>query len=144
MIQHAGLIARRLGGLWRGVLIEGPSGAGKSDLAIRALDHGFRLVADDRVLLWSAEGRLYGRAPDILAGQIEVRGQGIARASPLVFSEITLLVRLGPVERLPDPEFATRLGVETPQLWVDPFEVSAPHKIVLAVSAFDAAHKRRI
>ncbi|WP_397399067.1 HPr kinase/phosphorylase [Phenylobacterium sp.] len=144
MIQHAGLIARRRGGLWRGVLIEGPSGAGKSDLAIRALDHGFRLVADDRVLLWSAGGRLYGRAPDILAGQIEARGQGIARVTPLAFSEITLLVRLGAAERLPDPESTILLGVEIPQLWVDPFAVSAPHKIVLAFSAFDAAHKRRI
>lgn len=144
MIQHAGLIARRRGGLWRGVLIEAPSGAGKSDLAIRALDHGFRLVADDRVLLWSAGGRLYGRAPDILAGQIEVRGQGIVQVAPLAFSEIALLVRLGPVERLPDPESATLLGAEIPLLCVDPFEVSAPHKIVLALSAFDAAHKRRI
>lgn len=144
MIQHAGLIARRRGELWRGVLIEAPSGAGKSDLAIRALDHGFRLVADDRVLLWSAGGRLYGRAPDILAGQIEVRGQGIVQVAPLAFSEIALLVRLGTVERLPDPESATLLGAEIPLLYVDPFEVSAPHKIVLALSAFDAAHKRRI
>ena len=144
MIQHAGLIARRRGGLWRGVLIEAPSGAGKSDLAIRALDHGFRLVADDRVLLWSAGGRLYGRAPDILAGQIEVRGRGIVQVAPLAFSEITLRVQLGPSERLPDPECAPFLGVQIPQVRIDPFEVSAPHKIVLALSAFDAAHKRRI
>ena len=51
-------------GGWRGALIEGPSGAGKSDLALRALDAGFRLVADDRVVVWTSGGRLFGRAPD--------------------------------------------------------------------------------
>ena len=65
MIRHAGLIARRMGGVWRGVLIEGPSGAGKSDLALRALDQGFRLVADDRVVVWTDAGRLgYGTTSD--------------------------------------------------------------------------------
>ena len=67
MILHAGLVARRQDGYWRGVLIEGASGAGKSDLALRALDHGFRLVADDRVVVWASGGALYGRAPDSLA-----------------------------------------------------------------------------
>ena len=37
MIVHAGLIAMRLRGRWRGALIEGPAGAGKSDLALRCL-----------------------------------------------------------------------------------------------------------
>ena len=50
MIAHAGLLAQRIGGRWKGALIEGPSGAGKSDLALKALDAGFRLVADDRVM----------------------------------------------------------------------------------------------
>jgi serine kinase of HPr protein (carbohydrate metabolism regulator) len=48
MIRHAGLVATRLGGRWRGALIEGPSGTGKSDLANRMIATGFRLVADDR------------------------------------------------------------------------------------------------
>ena len=61
MILHAGLVARRQDGYWRGVLIEGASGAGKSDLALRALDHGFRLVADDRVVVWASGGALYGQ-----------------------------------------------------------------------------------
>ena len=51
MIHHAGLLARWTGGHWRGVLIEGESGSGKSDLALRALDDGWSLVADDRTLL---------------------------------------------------------------------------------------------
>jgi serine kinase of HPr protein (carbohydrate metabolism regulator) len=64
MILHAGLVALRLAGFWRGALICGPSGAGKSDLALKALDAGFRLVADDRVV-WPrprSPGRI-GRGP---------------------------------------------------------------------------------
>lgn len=144
MIRHAGLIARRIGGVWRGLLIEGPSGAGKSDLALRALDHGFRLVADDRVLLWTSAGRLFGRAPDALAGLIEIRGQGVASAPSLPFSEVTGLLRLGPAERMPEPATETILGITVPLLAADPFETSAPAKLGRALTAFDAAHKRRI
>ena len=144
MIHHAGLIARRIGGVWRGIMIEGPSGAGKSDLALRALAHGFQLVADDRVLLWAADGRLYGRAPDILAGQIEVRGLGIVTAPARRFCEVCLLVRAGVADRMPEPATQTVLGVSTQLLKVAPFEVSAPIRLGLALTAFDAAHKRRI
>ena len=37
MILHAGLVALRVDGFWRGALILGPSGAGKSDLALRLM-----------------------------------------------------------------------------------------------------------
>ncbi len=86
MIVHGGLIARRLGEHWRGVLIEGPSGAGKSDLALRALERGFSLVADDRVRLFVSGGRLYGRAPSALAGLIEARGIGVTRRPFVAFA----------------------------------------------------------
>ncbi|MGL6042504.1 MAG: HPr kinase/phosphorylase, partial [Sandaracinobacteroides sp.] len=33
-----------------GVLLFGPSGAGKSDLALRLIDRGAVLIADDRVV----------------------------------------------------------------------------------------------
>jgi serine kinase of HPr protein (carbohydrate metabolism regulator) len=143
MIRHGGLIARRVEGLWRGVLIEGPSGAGKSDLALRCLGEGFSLVADDRVLLWEAEGRLYGRAPETLSGLIEARGVGVVDQTPVGFAEIALLVRLGTPERMPDPATETILGVPVPLLAADPFERSAPAKLSRALTAFDAAHKRR-
>lgn len=144
MIRHAGLVARRDGGLWRGVLIEGPSGAGKSDLALRALDHGFRLVADDRVEVWADAGRLFGRAPGTLRGLIEVRGVGVVPVSPIAFCEIALVARPGMPERMPDPATETILGVAVPLLAVMPFEHSAPAKLSRAMEAFDAAHKRRI
>jgi serine kinase of HPr protein (carbohydrate metabolism regulator) len=144
VIRHAGLIARRMAGLWRGVLIEGPSGSGKSDLAFRALGHGFRLVADDRVVVWVSEGRLYGRAPDTLRGLIEVRGVDVVAVEPLPLCEIGLVARLGTPERLPDPATETILGIAVPLLAVNPFETSAPAKLGRAMQAFDAAHKRRI
>jgi serine kinase of HPr protein (carbohydrate metabolism regulator) len=144
VIAHAGLVARRIGGLWRGVLIQGPSGAGKSDLALRCLDQGFRLVADDRVSLWAAEGRLWGRAPDTLAGLIEVRGVGVLRVEAVGFCQVALLVRLGTPERMPESTTETFLGVAVPLLAADPFEASAPVKLSRALTAFDPARKRRI
>jgi len=42
LILHAGLIALRAGGAWRGALIIGASGTGKSDLMLRAIDYGAR------------------------------------------------------------------------------------------------------
>lgn len=144
MIHHAGLIARRIGEVWRGALIEGPSGSGKSDLALRALTQGFRLVADDRVLLWNAGSRLYGRAPDSLTDLIEVRGQGVLATPARPFCEINLWVRLGLADRMPEPATHTVLGVAIQLLTVDPFEISAPIKLAHALTTFDAAHKRRI
>ncbi len=145
MIHHAGLIARRVGGVWRGVMIEGPSGVGKSDLALRAIiAHGFQLVADDRVLLWATDGRLYGRAPDVLADQIEIRGLGIMTVPARPFCEVCLLVRAGVADRMPEPATQTILGVSIPLLTVAPLDVSTPIRLGLALTAFDAAHKRRI
>jgi serine kinase of HPr protein (carbohydrate metabolism regulator) len=137
MILHAGLVALRLAGRWRGVLIEGPSGAGKSDLALRTLALGARLVADDRVLAWTSEGRLFGRAPETLSGLLEMRGLGIALVEALPYAGIDLIVACEPdpgaVERLPEPETAERLGVTLPlrRLW--PFEPAAPLKLIAAL-----------
>lgn len=143
-IRHAGLVARRVNGLWQGVLIEGPSGAGKSDLALRLTEAGFRLVADDRVIIWMDEGRLFGRAPDPLRDRIEIRGVGIISASSVDLSEVRLLVTPGPPERLPEPATQTMCGLAIPRLEVDFHHPSAPAKVCRAFTAFDAAHKRRI
>ena len=144
MIVHAGLIALLGASGWRGVLVEGPSGAGKSDLALRALDLGFRLVADDRAELWRSGGRLFGRAPDALAGLIEVRGLGVVREPALAFAEVALLVRSGTPERLPEAASVSMLGVTIPLMVVDCLEASAPAKIRRALHVFDAGFKKRI
>jgi serine kinase of HPr protein (carbohydrate metabolism regulator) len=144
VIVHAGLIAARDRGPWRGVLIEGASGAGKSDLALRALGAGFRLVADDRVVLWTSDGRLFGRAPETLAGLIEVRGVDVVRVEALPLCEVVLVARLGEPERIPEPRTVERLGVRLPVLDLDPFGQSAPVKLGRALAAFDRAANRRI
>jgi serine kinase of HPr protein (carbohydrate metabolism regulator) len=132
-IRHAGLIALRHAGFWRGVLVEGPSGAGKSDLALRALDAGFRLVADDRTVVFVSGGRLWGKAPEPLAGLIEVRGLGVVAADALPFAEIVMLVRCvespDAVERLPDPLAETVAGISVPAFDLWPREPAAPAKI---------------
>jgi serine kinase of HPr protein (carbohydrate metabolism regulator) len=144
VIVHAGLLARRIDGLWRGALIEGPSGAGKSDLALRAIDHGFRLVADDRVVLWTCEGRLYGRAPTPLGGLIEVRGYGVTGQAALAFCEVALVTMPGAPERMPEPETVERLGVQLPCLALPYREASAPAKLGRALTALYAANQRRM
>jgi len=133
MIRHAGLVATRLGGRWRGALIEGPSGTGKSDLAIRMVATGFRLVADDRVVTWTSNGRLYGKAPEALSGLLEARGIGIIPQTPLEFCEIVLLVECrrepGAVERMPDSTPTDVLGVKLPRIELWPFEAAGPAKL---------------
>jgi serine kinase of HPr protein (carbohydrate metabolism regulator) len=144
VIRHAGLVAIRSGGPWRGVLIEGAAGVGKSDLAFRTLADGFRLVADDRVVLWASEGRLFGRAPDTLAGLLEIRGLDVVVCEALPLAEVALTVRCGSPERIPEREFAEILGIRVPAIVLDPREPSAPAKLGRALSHFDEAHNRRI
>lgn len=123
---HASLIARYARRQWQGVLILGPSGAGKSHLALKAIAADWRLVADDRVIVWSDQGLVYGRAPEVLAGLVEVRGLGVMTApSPvLAFSKIVMVAHLAPadtIERFSEPGRETLIGLSVPAIALDPF-----------------------
>jgi serine kinase of HPr protein (carbohydrate metabolism regulator) len=144
VIVHAGLVARRFDGRWRGALIEGPSGCGKSDLALRAIEAGFRLVADDRVLLWTSGGCLFGRAPDPLAGLIEVRGQDVVRESALAFCQVALVTAPGAPDRIPEPAFVERLDVRLPQFVLPYAEASAPAKLSRAMVGLYLSGEKRM
>ena len=137
-VRHAGLIALYGRGGWRGALIEGASGVGKSDLALRALASGLRLVADDRTLVWTCRGRLFGACPPPIADLIEARGLGIVSHSALPFAEIHLLVRcVDPGQSLERfPEFASQaiLEVDLPTLDLHPLEASSHVKLIHALS----------
>ena len=123
-----------------GVLLRGPSGAGKSDLALRLIDRGARLVADDLCEVTVEDGaagpRLIARAPAEIAGVLEVRGLGIAEVPSLAQAPVALIVDLvapEEVERLPDAATEEILGVDLPRLALDPFEAAAPAKLDLAL-----------
>jgi serine kinase of HPr protein (carbohydrate metabolism regulator) len=145
-IRHAGLIALRVAGRWTGALIEGASGSGKSDLALRALAQDFRLVADDRVIAFASAGRLFGRAPRVLAGLIEQRGLGVVTESALPLAQVALKVRCNKpgadIDRLPDVGGEIILGIEIPVLDFCPFEFSAPAKIRRALEHLGAGRGR--
>lgn len=88
-----------------GVLLRGPSGSGKSDLALRLIDRGAKLVADDQVLLACRDGQLLANAPEVLSGKIEVRGCGIfdiPYQKDVALRMIIDLVSAKKVTRLPD------------------------------------------
>jgi HPr kinase/phosphorylase len=118
------------------VLIRGPSGSGKSDLALRLIDGGAVLVADDQTALTAEAGRVFVGVPAAIAGMMEVRGLGVVRLphcprAPLVL--VVDLVERASVERLPEPAQACILGVGVPQIALSAFEASAPAKVRLAM-----------
>jgi HPr kinase/phosphorylase len=119
-----------------GILLLGPSGTGKSDLALRLIDRGAKLIADDRVDLVDDASRIVLSAPARIKGLIEVRGLGILRfanvAAPLVLA--IELVGAGAVERLPEPDAELFCGRRIPLLRLHPFELSAPIKVELALT----------
>lgn len=123
------------GGMVHGVLLLGPSGAGKSDLALRLIDRGAMLVADDRCDIWHDGDNLWASAPQILAGMLEVRGLGIMPHAFLPFVSLSLAVSLqSGYDRFPmDRMHSLVAGHPLPSMTLDPFEISAPIKVALAL-----------
>jgi HPr kinase/phosphorylase len=123
------------------ILLRGPSGAGKSDLALRLIDAGARLLADDQAELRRAGEQILVRAPTAVAGLIEVRGIGILRLDTIEAAPLSLLVDLVPsseIERLPESRFEEVLGLSIPLIALAAFEASAAAKLRLALCAFPA------
>jgi HPr kinase/phosphorylase len=117
------------------ILLRGPPGAGKSDLALRLIEGGARLLADDQALLQRRGNHVLVRAPAAIAGLLEVRGVGIVRVDSLDEASLALVVDLTPsaqVERIPDNRFEVVLGLTIPLIALAPFEVSAAAKLRLA------------
>ena len=133
-LNHATCVA--LAG--KGVLLRGFSGAGKSDLALRLIDGGAKLVADDQVLCDAEAGAVFASAPPAIAGLIEVRGLGLMRLEYVQRSEVALVVDLvAPerIKRLPLAAVCEIEGIELPLIELSPFEASAPAKLSLACQA---------
>ncbi len=133
---HATAVA--IGG--RAALLTGASGAGKSDLALRLIDRGAILVADDQVELRVRDGSLIASPPATIAGRMEVRGVGIVT---LPFANDVPVAHVFDLETAPDrlPEPQTRVieGVSVPVSALDPREISAPLKLELLLSGCPTA-----
>jgi len=126
----------------QGILLIGKSGAGKSDLALKLIDDGARLVADDRTILFVTKGALHARAPDSIKGLLEIRGVGIIAFAARPFVKIALVVRLGregarlPVQRLYHMPAPLKGAKAVPQIALNARFASTPAKIRAALAAF--------
>lgn len=130
MTEHVHATCIAIGG--RGVLLLGDSGSGKSDLALRLIDGGAMLVADDQVVVRADDATLSASAPERLKGKLEVRGVGIITLPFFTEVKLALAVRLvqrAEVERLPEDQFFSCLGCQVPLLSLHAFDHSTPAKI---------------
>jgi HPr kinase/phosphorylase len=138
LLVHATAVA--IGG--HAVLLRGQSGGGKSDLALRLIDAGAELVADDQSELRREGDAITVRAPVAIAGLIEARGVGIIRLAPRAFAPLALIADLvapEQVERLPELGTEIVLGIAIPVIALAPFEASAAAKLRLATAALTGA-----
>ncbi|MEM1139986.1 MAG: aldolase [Pseudomonadota bacterium] len=120
------------------VLLRGGSGSGKSDLALRLIDGGASLVADDQVVLAADPPVVRCSPPEALTGLLEVRGVGIVACEHRAEVPIALIVDLVPreaVDRHPDARFETLLGIGVPKLALHAFDASTPAKIRRALQS---------
>ena len=126
----------------QGVLLLGKSGAGKSDLALRLIDDGAILVADDRTILFTRRGALCARAPGSIKGLLEIRGLGIVELKSRPNVKVSLVVQLGregerlPVHRLYRPPPPLCVTAAPPQIALNGTYPSAPAKVRAALAAF--------
>ncbi len=134
---HATAVAIGAAGACRAVLLVGPSGSGKSDLALRLIDRGAVLIADDRVALTGAGTVLLASPPSPIAGLIEVRGVGIVPERHAAGVPVALIVDLAaPRERLPETTTRDLFGHAIPLVALDPHQLSAPLKVERALTVF--------
>lgn len=95
--------------LGRGLLLTGPSGAGKSQLALRLIQRGGFLVADDQTLLRVEHGCLIASCPASIRGRLEVRGIGVVPTPTQSSAPVALVLELDPERakqadnRMPEP-----------------------------------------
>ena len=126
----------------RGVLIRGAAGSGKSSLLLGLLTDAVAstwLIADDRVILTPANGRLIAAVPPVLAGLLEIRGQGIVRRRFVSPARIHLVVDLLPLaecDRMParPAETVSIASIELPLLRLPIGLADGPVRVRAAVA----------
>ncbi len=146
----------------KGVLIRGESGIGKSEVALELLRRGHQLVADDRVDCVQVHNKVYGKAPKILEGMLEIRGIGIIDVArmygantTLSKSEVDVVIELASWDNMitydrvgiEATKYDDFLGVEIPKIILPVREgrsmgiviESAVSNIILKENGFDSA-----
>jgi hypothetical protein len=121
-----------------GLLLRGPSGAGKSDLALRLIDSGAVLVADDLCQIRREGERLLIDLPDQVdpsfRGCMEVCGFGIVSLPYFGPAPLGLVVDLRPAlpaEGSRAPQTLVFLDLRRPLIVLDPFQASAVARLRL-------------
>ncbi len=129
MLLHASTVA--ING--KAAMLAGAPGIGKSDLALRLIDAGALLIADDQTLLRCDGEKLLASPPDSIAGLIEVRHVGLMRLPFTTLLPVALYVELVSstenLERLPELGFMVLEGVNIRRVFLPAFAASTPAKI---------------
>ena len=121
----------------KAVLLSGPSGVGKSDLALRLIDEGAELVADDQTEIKIEDGELTASPPAAIAGLMEVRHAGLIKVPFKPKAPVALYVELTgkdqKLERLPEDDHILLEGRKILKLRLPSFAASTPAKIRAAL-----------
>lgn len=129
MLLHASCIAINR----KAVLLTGSPGTGKSDLALRLVDQGAALVADDQTDLSLENGILVASPPESIEGLLEIRHIGLVQMPWIASVPVALCVGLSPseekLERMPKPDTVLLLDRPIRRVRLPAFAASTPAKI---------------
>lgn len=126
----------------KAVVITGAAGCGKSDLALRLIDGGGTLIADDQTQLSVIDGQLLAASPPSIVGLLEIRHVGIYKVPYITDIPVHLCVDAATgvrVDRLPPADTVEWLGCKVPRIRLDLLLPSTPAKI-RAIMTYPVAH----
>ena len=119
----------------KAVLVEGRAPEDRCDLALRLIDRGATLVADDCTICQRKGGALLASAPAGSAGRIDIRGIGkVAMPAAECVPVALLVVILDSPPRFPEDSRKRRVaGADIPILALSAADAAAPIKVELAI-----------
>lgn len=118
------------------LIITGPSASGKSDLALRLIDRGAQLIADDNIVIMGDHNAPIVAQSEHHMHAIEIRGVGIIAMDCVNNIPLKIIIQLtDKYEHIPSPLPLISFGhYVLPCLKISPFEISAPIKIEQALA----------